>query len=61
MSKKQSSDEMSSLASGILSGRIKPTKKQIHSLAGCVLGQDETRGPNNKRETKKPRKPKKPG
>lgn len=42
--KKQSSDKMSTLASKVLSGNKKPTQKEIKSLAGSVMGQDEKKG-----------------
>jgi hypothetical protein len=41
---KQTSPKVSSLASGVLAGRIKPTPKQVKSLAATALGQDETKG-----------------
>jgi phosphatidylglycerophosphatase A len=41
---KQTSNTVSSLASGVLSGRIKPTPKQVKSLAASALGQDEHKG-----------------
>lgn len=51
--RKQTSDELSSLASDILAGRKKPTKSDVNRLAGSVLGQDETPGPRKKRAKKK--------
>jgi hypothetical protein len=48
MAKKQSSDKLSGLASDVLSGRKKPNKKEIKSLAASVLGQDEKKGKRNK-------------
>ncbi len=42
--KKQTSPAISTLASGVLTGRIKPTPKQVASLAGAALSNDETRG-----------------
>ncbi len=43
--KKETSNEVSKLASDILSGRINnPTIEQIKKLAGSVLSQDETKG-----------------
>ena len=44
MAKKETSDELSKLASDILSGRKEPTKRDAKRLAGGVLGQDETPG-----------------
>lgn len=44
MAKKQTSNKMATLAAGVLSGKIKPTKAQQLSLAASVLGQDETKG-----------------
>jgi hypothetical protein len=44
MTKKQSSSAVSSLASKVLSGAIKPTKTQIGTLAASVLSQDEKKG-----------------
>ncbi|WP_417620909.1 hypothetical protein [Parasphingorhabdus sp.] len=41
---KQTSPKVSSLASGVLAGRIKPTQAQVKSLAATALGQDETKG-----------------
>lgn len=41
--KKQTSDRVSSLAGKVLAGK-KPTPKQIKTLAGTALGQDETKG-----------------
>lgn len=48
MPKKQSSDKLSKLASKVLSGKKKPTSKEAKSLAGSVLGQDETKGKRKK-------------
>lgn len=48
MPKKQSGDKVSTLASKVLSGKIKPTKAEIKQLAGSVLGQDETKGKRGK-------------
>ncbi|MET4593762.1 hypothetical protein ACVKSY_000418 [Sphingomonas sp. PvP107] len=42
--KKQTSPTISTLASGVLTGRVTPTKAQIASLAGAALSNDETRG-----------------
>jgi len=41
---KQTSNSVSSLASGVLSGRVKPTQKQVKTLAASALGQDEHKG-----------------
>jgi hypothetical protein len=42
---KQSSDALSTLASKALRGE-KLTQAEVKSLAGSVLSQDETKGPN---------------
>ncbi|RYG86433.1 MAG: hypothetical protein EON58_21740 [Alphaproteobacteria bacterium] len=47
--KKQVSPTVSTLASGVLAGRIKPTPKQIASLAGAALSNDETPGQGRRR------------
>ena len=52
MPKKQSSDELSKLASDILAGRKEPTLKESKRLAASVLSQDETRGLRKKRKKK---------
>ena len=52
MAKKQTSDRVSTLASNVLAGRKKPTKKEINTLAATALGQDEKRG--RRKPTKKP-------
>jgi len=44
MPKKQSSPKISTLASGVLTGRIKPTPAQTRSLAASALSQDEKKG-----------------
>lgn len=44
MPKKQSSSSVSTLASKVLSGGIKPTASQVKTLAASVLSQDETKG-----------------
>lgn len=44
VTKKQSSDKMSKLASQVLSGAKKPTPAESRKLAGSVLGQDEKKG-----------------
>jgi hypothetical protein len=42
---KQTSSGVSTIASGILSGKIaNPTKMQIKSVAASALGQDQTKG-----------------
>jgi len=41
---KQTSFEVSTLASGVLSGRVNPTKAQVKTLAATALGQDQTKG-----------------
>lgn len=48
MAKKQSSDELSTLASKILSGNKKPTLADAKKLAASVLGQDEEKGRRKK-------------
>ena len=42
--KKQSSSEISRLASKVLSGKTKPTLAEIKKLAASVLSQDEQTG-----------------
>ena len=44
MARKQTSDRVSTLASKILSGQKKPTARDVRTLAGSVLGQDEQKG-----------------
>lgn len=44
MTKKQSSNKTSTLAAKVLSGRKKATQADAKTLAGSVLGQDETKG-----------------
>ena len=44
---RQTTPQVSSLASGVLAGRVKPTAAQVRTLAACALGQDQT--PGNKR------------
>jgi hypothetical protein len=44
MAKKQSSSALSSLASKVLSGDVKPTAAQSKKLAASVLAQDEKKG-----------------
>ena len=41
---RQTSPKISTLASGILSGAIKPTPAQIRSVAASALGQDQKPG-----------------
>lgn len=42
---KQTSSKVSTIASGILSGKIaNPTKSQMKSVAASALGQDQTKG-----------------
>lgn len=42
---RQTSSKVSTVASGILSGKIaKPTKAQMKSVAASALGQDQTKG-----------------
>lgn len=42
---KQTSNTVSTIASGILSGKIaKPTTAQMKSVAASALGQDQTKG-----------------
>lgn len=48
--RKESSPKLSSLASDVLAGRVKPTPQQTKSLAASVLGQDETVGQTVKRK-----------
>ena len=45
---KQTSSMVSTLASGVLSGSIKPTAAQSRTLAASTLGQDQTRGQSKK-------------
>jgi hypothetical protein len=47
---KQTSSTVSSLASNVLAGRVKPTLAQIKKLAASALGQDQTKG--QKKNTK---------
>jgi hypothetical protein len=41
---RQTSSKVSTLASGVLSGAIKPTAAQSRTLAASALGQDQTKG-----------------
>lgn len=43
-SSRQTSSRVSTLASNVLAGRVKPTTAQINSLAASALGQDQTPG-----------------
>lgn len=44
MSNKQSTSKTSTLASKVLSGKVKPSASQVKSLAASVLSQDEKKG-----------------
>jgi hypothetical protein len=46
---KQTSSKVSTVASGILSGRIKPTAAQMKAVAASALGQDQTKGQGKKK------------
>jgi hypothetical protein len=41
---RQTSPRVSTIASGILSGRITPTAAQMRTVAASALGQDQTPG-----------------
>lgn len=41
---RQTSPKVSTLASNVLAGRVKPTKLQINTLAASALGQDQKKG-----------------
>lgn len=41
---RQTSPSVSTLASGVLAGRVTPTASQIRTLAASALGQDQTAG-----------------
>ena len=43
-SRRQTGNSVSTLASNVLAGRIKPTAAQSRRLAASALSQDETRG-----------------
>lgn len=46
---KQTSSPVSTIASGILSGKIaKPTKAQMKTVAASALSQDQTKGQSKK-------------
>lgn len=49
MGKKQTSPKVSTLASKVLSGAVKPTQAQAKTLAATALGQDETKGQKGKK------------
>lgn len=42
--RRQTGNNVSTLASNVLAGRVKPTARQIRSLAASALSQDETKG-----------------
>lgn len=47
---RQTSSKVSTVASGILSGKIaKPTPAQIKSVAASALGQDQIKGQSTKK------------
>jgi len=46
---RETSPAVSTLASGVLSGRITPSKAQVLTLAATALGQDQTKGQKPKR------------
>ncbi len=50
MPKKQSTPQVSTLASKVLSGKVKPTPKQTRTLAASVLSQDEKKGQGPKKK-----------
>ncbi len=41
---RQTSPDISTLASNVLAGRVQPTHSEIMALAATALGQDQTRG-----------------
>lgn len=41
---RQTSSKVSTIASGILSGKIKPTSAQMKTVAASALAQDQTKG-----------------
>jgi hypothetical protein len=49
MAKKQSTPKTSSLAGKVLAGK-KPTTKEVKTLAGSVLGQDEKKGQESQKK-----------
>lgn len=42
--KKETSNKVSTLASKVLSGSVKPTPAQVKTLAASALSQDQTKG-----------------
>ena len=48
-STKQTSPSVSTLASKVLSGTIKPNQKQIKKLAASALSQDQTKGQSKRK------------
>lgn len=46
---RETSPAVSTLASRVLSGSVKPTAAQVRTLAGAALGQDQTAGQKPKR------------
>jgi hypothetical protein len=49
MPKKQTSSGVSTLASRVLSGSVRPTPSQVRTLAATALGQDEKKGQGKKK------------
>ncbi len=49
MTKKQTSPQVSTLASKVLTGSVKPTPSQVKTLAATALGQDERKGQKGKK------------
>lgn len=49
---RQTSPKVSTLASDVLAGRIKPTAAQVRSLAASALAQDQTDGQKPKPSAK---------
>lgn len=45
---RQTSPQVSTLASNVLAGRVKPTPTQIRTLAATALSQDQTPGNKGK-------------
>jgi hypothetical protein len=45
---RQTSSTVSTLASKVLSGSVKPTASQIKTLAATALSQDQTKGQSKK-------------
>jgi len=52
MYKKQTSEEIASLAGKVLQGKKKPTKTEAKRLAASVLSQDETKGSRPKKKSR---------